>query len=92
MTVQIFILFIYFLIINIALSLCYLVATSWLTRRFVTSRQKLPSNKMAFSFFQVDTSRLSQYRIQLNYKHQWLEDIHIIIIRYTDNDYKKMKL
>ena len=61
----------HFLIINIALSLCYLVATSWLTRRFVTSRQKFPSNKIAFGCVQVDTTRLFQYRIQLNCRYQW---------------------
>ena len=55
----------HFLIINIDLSLCYLVVTSWLTRRFVTSRQKVPFFKMAFSRVQVGTTHLSQYRIQL---------------------------
>ena len=55
----------HFLIINIALSLCYLVVTSWLTCRFVTSRQKVPFFKMAFSRVQVESTRLSQYRIQL---------------------------
>ena len=43
----------HFLIINIALSLCYLVVTSWLTRRFVTSRQKVPLFKMTFNHLQV---------------------------------------
>ena len=60
-----------FLIINIAFSLCYLVATSRLSCRFLTSRQKFPSNKMVFSRVQVDTTRLSQYRIQLNCRDQW---------------------
>ena len=54
-----------FLIINIALSLCYLVVTSWLTRRFVTSRCQVPSFKMALCRVQVETTHLSQYRIQL---------------------------
>ena len=58
-----FVLF-HFLIINIALSLRYLVDTSRLTRRFVTSRQM-------FSRVLVDTTRLSQYRIQLNCRDQW---------------------
>ena len=55
----------HFLIINIALSLCYLVVTSRLTRRFVTSRDQVPAYKMAFSRVQVGTTHLSQYRIQL---------------------------
>ena len=56
--------FFHFLIINIALSLCYLVVTSRLTCRFVTSRQKVPFFKMAFSRVQVGATHLSQYRIQ----------------------------
>ena len=55
----------HFLIINIALSLCYLVVTSRLTRRFVTSRDRVPAYKLAFSRVQVRTTHLSQYRIQL---------------------------
>ena len=68
----------HFLIINIALSLCYLVVTSrltldtyawspdtWLTRRFVTSRDPVSSFKMTFSRVQVRRTHLSQYRIQL---------------------------
>ena len=47
-----------------ALSLCYLVVTSWLTRRFVTARYQVPFIKMAFSRVQVGTTHLSQYRIQ----------------------------
>ena len=55
----------YFLIINIALSLYYLVVTSRLTRRFVMSRDQVSSFKMAFSRVQVGKTHLSQYRIQL---------------------------
>ena len=55
----------HFLIINIALSLCYLVVTSRLTRRFVTSRGPVSPFKMAFSRVQVGATQLSQYRIQL---------------------------
>ena len=55
----------HFLIINIALSLCYLVVTSRLTRSFVTSRDQVSSFKMAFSRVQIGTTHLSQYRIQL---------------------------
>ena len=55
----------HFHITNIALWLCYLVVTSRLTRRFVTSRDQVSSFKMAFSRVQVGTTHLSQYRIQL---------------------------
>ena len=48
----------HFLIINIALSLCYLVVTSWLTRRFVTPRYQVSFFKMAFSHVQVGTTQL----------------------------------
>ena len=55
----------HFLIINIALSLCYLVVTAQLTCRFVTSRDQVPAYKMAFSRVEVGTTHLSQYRFQL---------------------------